>query len=227
LIGIETAFNGRVVPLDFLKQLRQVADELQLPVHMDGARLINAAVSLDVPVTDITQYADTVSVCLSKGLGAPVGSVLVGSTEFINKARKMRKALGGGMRQAGVLAAAGLLSLTVMADRVKDDHTNAYNFAKGMVENSFGCVEVDLSTVVTNMVLLTVKGDKLKMPDDLSANKEFCRRMQLADSNDQTVVKMLPYMTYVRAVFYHNITEKDVSAAVCKAKKVFESWMKE
>ena len=88
-------------------------------------------------------------------------------------------------------------------------------------------MEVDLSTVETNMVLFTVKGNKLKMDDDKSANKEFCRRMEVSDSRNSTIVKMFPYMGYVRAVFYHNITEKDVALAVDKAKCIFDYWVKE
>lgn len=126
LITYENAdSDGQVRSLEYMKAVKELAVQYNLPVHIDGARIFNAAAFLDVDVTEMAQYADTISVCLSKGLCAPVGSVLVGSKEFIDLARRKRKILGGGMRQAGILAAAGKIALTSMAKRLSEDHENA------------------------------------------------------------------------------------------------------
>ena len=123
LICMENALsNGRVVPLSVMKEVYQVGQRHNIPVHLDGARVFNAAASLGVDVKEITQYADSVSCCLSKGLCAPIGTLLAGSREFIQRARKNRKMLGGGMRQAGVIAAPALIALTKMPARLKEDH---------------------------------------------------------------------------------------------------------
>ena len=123
LICMENALsNGRVVPLSVMKEVYQVGQRHHIPVHLDGARVFNAAASLGVDVKEITQYADSVSCCLSKGLCAPIGTLLAGSREFIQRARKNRKMLGGGMRQAGVIAAPALIALTKMPARLKEDH---------------------------------------------------------------------------------------------------------
>lgn len=126
LLCIENALaTGRVVPLDTMEKVYTTAKSHGLAVHMDGARLFNAAVALNVPAAEITKYTDTVMFCLSKGLCAPVGSMLAGSREFIDRARKNRKILGGGMRQCGILAAAGILALTDMTGELQTDHDNA------------------------------------------------------------------------------------------------------
>uniref|UniRef100_A0A3B3ZUV3 Aromatic amino acid beta-eliminating lyase/threonine aldolase domain-containing protein n=1 Tax=Periophthalmus magnuspinnatus TaxID=409849 RepID=A0A3B3ZUV3_9GOBI len=135
LICVENTHNiqgGRVLPLSFLQEVRSLADKYDLKVHMDGARVMNAAVALGVSIKTILQHTHTVSVCLSKGLGSPVGTVLSGPSEFISRAVRCRKALGGGMRQAGILAAAGKMSLVKMASRLEEDHRNAKTFARGL-----------------------------------------------------------------------------------------------
>ncbi len=137
LICVENTHNrcgGAVLSEEDLSSVRALADEHGLPVHMDGARIFNAAVALGVPVSRLAGFADSVTFCLSKGLGAPVGSVLCGSKEFIQQAHRWRKMLGGGMRQAGVLAAAGLWALDNMVERLAEDHENARVLAKGMVD---------------------------------------------------------------------------------------------
>jgi threonine aldolase len=126
LICVENALaNGRVVPPERMKKIYRLARRHKLPVHLDGARIFNAAVALGVDVRELTQYCDTVSCCLSKGLCAPVGSVLAGPKAVIDRARKYRKMLGGGMRQNGILAAAGLIAITEMPKRLHIDHENA------------------------------------------------------------------------------------------------------
>src|SRR5438132_3486098 len=127
-----------------------VAHEAGFPVHLDGARIFNAAIGLRADVRDLTIPADSVMFCLSKGLSAPVGSILAGSAEFIERARRMRKMVGGGMRQAGVLAAAGLCALNEMVDRLADDHANARRLAEGL--QGLPGIDIDLARVETNMV---------------------------------------------------------------------------
>lgn len=157
LITIENTHNrcgGVPLTAEYTDQVRQVADEYGLQVHLDGARIFNAAVALGVPASRLAQGADTVTFCLSKGLCAPVGSVLCGSQAFINKARRIRKQLGGGMRQAGVLAAAGIVALETMVDRLAEDHCRARKLAEGLA--SVPGIKVDRAVPPTNMVFLTL-----------------------------------------------------------------------
>lgn len=155
LICMENALaNGRVVPAETMNEVYAVAQKHGIPVHLDGARVFNAAAALGVDVKEITKYCDTVSCCLSKGLCAPVGSVLAGNAATIAKARKYRKMLGGGMRQCGILAAAGILSLKDMTRRLSEDHDNARYMAKKL--SGLSGVEVDLDSVQINMVFFRV-----------------------------------------------------------------------
>ncbi len=157
LICIENTHNragGTVVSVEQTRALREVADEHNLPLHLDGARLFNAAVALGRPVSELCSPCHSISLCLSKGLGAPVGSVLLGDSEFITRARKVRKMLGGGMRQAGIIAAAGLVALTHNVERLADDHRHAHSLALGLQELGF---ELDLSSVQTNIVRASTK----------------------------------------------------------------------
>ena len=135
LITYENAdSDGQVRDLAYMKNVKVLADKYHLPIHLDGARIFNAATYLGVDVKEMTQYVDTVSVCLSKGLCAPVGSVLVGSADFIAQARRKRKIIGGGMRQVGILAAAGKIALTEMTKRLQQDHDNAAYMVERMKE---------------------------------------------------------------------------------------------
>jgi len=131
LVVLENTQNGRVLPLDYLGQARAFTRQQGLNLHLDGARVFNAAVKLEVPVKAITGQFDSVSICLSKGLGCPVGTVLVGNRDFIKLAHRARKILGGGMRQAGILAAAGLYALDHNIERLAEDHANAERLAAG------------------------------------------------------------------------------------------------
>ncbi|ERK14596.1 Low-specificity L-threonine aldolase [Serratia fonticola AU-AP2C] len=125
LLSLENTISGRVLPLEYLQQAWQFTREHKLALHIDGARIFNAAVALNVPLKTLAQYCDTFTICLSKGLGSPVGSLLCGSKEFIQRANRWRKMTGGGMRQAGILAAAGLYALEHNVERLKEDHDNA------------------------------------------------------------------------------------------------------
>jgi threonine aldolase len=160
LVCLENTHNmagGTVTPLDVLREVWRGAKEAGLPTHLDGARVFNAATALGVNVAELTVGFDTVMFCLSKGLGAPVGSMLVGSTKTIERARVFRKALGGGMRQAGVLAAAGLIALHDMAKRLGEDHANARLLAESV--GAEGGAEIDLDGVQTNIVIFRLRGD--------------------------------------------------------------------
>ncbi len=150
LLCLENTQAGKVLPLAYLEQAAALAKDSRLGLHLDGARIFNAAVKLNVPVAEIAKHFHSVSVCLSKGLGAPVGSVLCGSKELIGKARRWRKMLGGGMRQAGILAAAGILVLDQHVDRLAADHANATRLAEGLA--GIEELAVDLDSVQTNMV---------------------------------------------------------------------------
>ena len=158
LISLENSHNmagGTVTPLLIYEEIWQGAADAGLPTHLDGARVFNAAVSLGVSVADLTRGFDTVNFCLSKGLGAPVGSILVGSRTSIDRARIYRKALGGGMRQAGILAAAGLIALEEGPLRLHEDHANARLLADAIA--TCGQADIDLPSVQTNIVFFTLK----------------------------------------------------------------------
>ena len=161
LIEIENTANlagGTVTPLPVLEEIWAEAKERKLPLHLDGARIFNAAVALGVDVTALTRGFDTVMFCLSKGLGAPVGSMLVGSAELMEQARIYRKALGGGMRQAGVLAAAGLIALEQRPARLHEDHANARLLAEALAHIEGVAIDVDL--VETNIVIFRLTGGR-------------------------------------------------------------------
>lgn len=147
LLALENTMQGKVLPLDYLAAARELTRRRGLSLHLDGARLYNAAVKLGVPAREITQHFDSVSVCLSKGLGAPVGSVLCGSAALIARARRLRKMVGGGMRQAGVLAAAGLYALQHQVERLAEDHANAARLGERLAELGYS-----VEPVQTNMV---------------------------------------------------------------------------
>ena len=158
LLCLENTQAGKVLPLAYIDEARKFVDRHGLKLHLDGARVFNAAVKLKVPVDRITTRFDSVSFCLSKGLGAPVGSVLCGSRELIAKARRWRKVTGGGMRQAGVIAAAGIVALESHVDRLAEDHANARALAKGFA--AMAGLSVDPTEVQTNMLFVTItRGD--------------------------------------------------------------------
>ena len=150
LLCLENTQDGRVLPMDYLKMAHEFARDRKLKLHLDGARIFNAAIKLQVPVTNISRYFDSVSICLSKGLGAPVGSLLCASGEFIKEARRWRKVLGGGMRQAGIIAAAGIYALENHIARLQEDHENASLLDAGLRE--IKGLEIESSAMQTNMV---------------------------------------------------------------------------
>lgn len=158
LLSLENTIGGKVIPQAYLAQAQTLAFNHGIKTHLDGARVANAAVAQGINIAEITQYFDSVSICLSKGLCAPVGSILLGDDRLINKAIRWRKMLGGGMRQAGVIAAAGKLALTEQVSRLADDHANARVLAEGLAQ--LDECQVDLQAVQTNMVFVTL-ADKI------------------------------------------------------------------
>lgn len=177
LVLVENSYgakHGYPLPPAYFAEIAEVARQNGLALHMDGARLFNAAVAQQIDASEIARHVDSVTFCLSKGLCAPVGSVLCGSADFIHRARRARKSLGGGMRQAGVLAAAGLVALNEMIDRLADDHAHARRLAEGLARLPGVCVNVDM--VRTNMVFFDLSDDVA-----LSAEEVTARLRQSAD----------------------------------------------
>ena len=160
-IAIENTHNrrgGTVLPQSYLAELADLAAQHQLPVHMDGARIFNAAAYLGIPVREIAHFADTVQFCFSKGLASPVGSMVVGTAAMMEKIRYQRKLLGGAMRQSGVLAAAALMSLDQMVDRLPDDHRRARVIAETIAE--YPAYEINIDSVQTNLVIFKPRTDQ-------------------------------------------------------------------
>jgi threonine aldolase len=186
LVSIENTINGKVLPLNYLAELRKFVNEHQLSLHLDGARVYNAATALDVEITEITQYFDSMTVCLSKGLGAPIGSLLFGSDAFIKTARRWRKVLGGGMRQAGILCAAAKIALEYNISKLKTDHENAQYLAKQL--NNINGFSVELKQVETNMVFVKID----KTVDIFSiANNLKSQKIMLTPSENMRLVTHL------------------------------------
>jgi threonine aldolase len=154
---IESTYSGAVLSLDYLSRVRSFCDEHNLVLHLDGARVFNAAVALGVPVSEITQYVDSVAFCLSKGLGAPMGSMLCGTRGFIDRSLRWRKMLGGAMRQVGIAAAAGLYALDHNVERLADDHVNALRLAEGL--SSIPAL-INKQRVNTNILFLEIDDDQ-------------------------------------------------------------------
>ncbi|XP_061564837.1 threonine aldolase 1 [Cololabis saira] len=230
LVCVENTHNiqgGRVLPLPFLQEVRSVADQYGLSVHMDGARVMNAALAQGVPPSTILQHTHTVSVCLSKGLGAPVGTMLAGPQDFISKAVRCRKALGGGLRQAGVLAAAGKMALQDMVGRLEEDHRNAKTFALGLLDCDPSLFAVDVSAVETNIL-------RFRLKDSTLSPNEFCARMREVGEGEEAAlgqgVQVLMYPHFensVRAVWHLGISEEDTQLAIRKMRFVASRHVKE
>lgn len=159
LLALENTVHGKVLPLDYLRRAREFVDRHELALHLDGARIFNAVVQQQVALDTATRHFDSVSICLSKGLGAPAGSVLCGGSEFIARARRWRKVTGGGMRQAGILAAAGIYALEHNVERLADDHANARSLAEGLA--AIPVLRFDPAQVQTNMLFVAVPDDRM------------------------------------------------------------------
>ena len=205
LVSLETSHNmagGTVYPPEVSDEICDRAHERGLRVHLDGARVFNAAVYLGRNVADITSKFDSVMFCLSKGLGAPVGSMLVGSREFIEKARVYRKLLGGGMRQAGILAAAGLIALEKGPARLHEDHANARYLAEKLAE--LPGIKVDLRKVQTNIIIFDVSGTG-RTAAEISA--ALAKRNVLANPTGKYDIRMLTHVDVDRAAIDRALAE--------------------
>jgi threonine aldolase len=203
LIALENTHNrcsGAVLPVSYMQAVGQLARRRGLKVHLDGARLFNAAVALGVDVQELAADCDSVTFCLSKGLAAPVGSVVVGSRDFIREARRARKILGGAMRQSGVIAAAGIVALTEMVDRLAEDHANARRLAEGIA--ALPGIALNPAALYTNIVIFELEHPRLTPS-------------QLADQLQAQGVWLFAIGgKRLRAVTNYHVTAQDVDRAV-------------
>ncbi|MBT2688766.1 low-specificity L-threonine aldolase [Bacillus sp. ISL-47] len=202
LICLENTHNragGAAVPVENMKEIHKISKENNIPVHIDGARLFNAAAALNLPAKELTQYCDTVQVCLSKGLGAPVGSILAGNREFIASARKWRKRLGGGLRQSGIIAAPGLVALSQMRERLYEDHENAQYLAEQL--SQINGIHI-INQVDTNIVVADVK--------DLHIDSsQFVEKIKA-----EGVLAGTFGPTSVRFVTHYDVSKNDIEKAI-------------
>jgi threonine aldolase len=203
LICIENTHNvagGTCWTVEDMKKVRAVSNKFKLTIHLDGARIFNAAVALKVKPAKLVADTDSVTFCLSKGLACPYGSLICGTKEFIAEARRNRQMVGGGMRQAGVMAAAGVVALETMIDRLAEDHANATQLAKGLQELGF---DVDCESVQTNMVYARVPSSFKASPRD------FVERL-----HKRSVWVNLPRTDRIRFVTHYGITSEDIQTAL-------------
>lgn len=201
LICIENAYNGMALPLSYMKEVKDIANKHGIKTHLDGARVCNAAVALECELYDIGQYFDSISVCLSKGLGAPIGSVLVGDKEFIERARRYRKMMGGGLRQVGVLAAPGLIALKEMRLRLKEDHDLAKYLAEELSKIPSVTVETDKLDI--NMVFISIN------------HKENVEKYL-----EENGILISGYQKDLRLAIHHQISKDDVDLLLKLMKEV-------
>jgi threonine aldolase len=209
LLCIENTHNrcgGTVLSVEQVEQLTSLAHAHGLAVHMDGARVFNAAIALGVPASALVRTVDSVMFCLSKGLSAPVGSMLVGSRDFIHRAHHMRKLLGGGMRQAGILAAAGIVALEQMVDRLAEDHETCRQLAHGLAD--YPQVEVNVDRVVTNMVMFSVRNSQQE-PLSEAKTMQFLEKVA-----EHGVLMGHIGQGKIRAVTHSGIDTNDISTAL-------------
>ncbi|MBN1938658.1 MAG: threonine aldolase, partial [Candidatus Aminicenantes bacterium] len=204
LICLENSHNnwgGAVVPLENFQAIRGVADRHNLKVHLDGARIFNAATASGVPVADYAREVDSVMFCLSKGLSAPIGSMLAGPGPFIDYGRRIRKALGGGMRQVGIIAAAGLLALTEMTKRLGEDHIRAKRLAEAI--SAFPGVQINPAEVETNIIIFGFEHPKYSVPAMVAELEKRGIRVLAA-----------PGGIGIRIVTHKDVGDSDVDAAI-------------
>jgi threonine aldolase len=211
LVCLENPHNlcgGVVLPLDYVREVADFVHAKGARLHMDGARLFNAAVHLNVNPAEVVQFADSVQFCLSKGLAAPVGSIVAGSYDFIEQVRKKRQMLGGNMRQAGIVAAAGIVALECMVERLREDHVNARRLAEALAE--IPGIEVDLSTVQTNTVVFRVVDRRFDAATFIETARQF--GLHVSDFKRGRL----------RAVLHYGITGHDVEEALSIVARILE-----
>lgn len=192
---------GKVLPLEFMEEMEYLSKTTHVPIHLDGARLFNAATFLNCPAVEITKHVDSVMFCLSKGLCAPIGSLLAGSAEFIEKARYNRQKMGGGMRQTGVLAACGLIALREMRNFLQTDHENATYLSDEL--SQFDNIEVDYSMADINMVYFRFKGNNI---DPEAITEYFKNNNILINAPDTTGL--------YRFVTHHWISKENIDIVI-------------
>lgn len=200
LVCIENTHNragGTIYPLDEIKKLSVLTKKNNLKLHLDGARIFNASVETGISIKEYSSLVDSISFCFSKGLGAPIGSMLCGDAEFIKKAHKFRKILGGGMRQSGIIAAGALYALDNNIDRLKEDHKNARHFAEEI--SALSSVELDIDSVETNIVIFKTKKDASKI-------REVLEKKGLLLTNDGS--------DKMRAVFHLDVSTEQTDQAI-------------
>jgi len=224
LVMVENTHNmcgGKVLPLEWLEQLSKRARAHGLKIHMDGARVFNAAAYMNVPVSRIARDVDTVCFCLSKGLSCPVGSLLVGSKEFIKEAHRGRKALGGGMRQVGILAAAGLVALEQVVPLLGDDHKRAKRLAQAIYALNSKNFTVDMKVVQTNIFMIELLNSKIKS-SDLTERLGRVEAAEIAagvvDENRKGIIVKCGARdwSFVRAVTHIQIDDQQIDLAIKK-----------
>ncbi|XP_077184222.1 uncharacterized protein LOC143832949 [Paroedura picta] len=212
--------GGRVLSLQYLQEVHQLAHQYGLKIHLDGARVLNAAVSLGVPPTHIAQHCDSVTLCLSKGVGAPAGALLAGRREFIAKVWRVRKLLGGGMRQSGVLAAAALVGLRHVEEILQRDHSHARSFAEGVFSLGSPLCSVNPALVETNIVMMTTLASWLA-PAKLCELMEAVSEEEVAATGQATSVRLFPWgERSLRAVWHRDISVRDTQLALSKLRFV-------
>lgn len=212
LISIENTHNragGAILPVHYMDEVHQLAEKYDIPIHLDGARIFNAAVALGVEVGELTRHVDTVQTCLSKGLSAPIGSILAGSKTFIEDARKVRKRLGGGMRQAGVIAAPGLIALNQMIDRLQEDHQHARVLAAGLAD--IDGIGVSVENIETNMVFI----DTAQLQIDATAF--------VAELREYGILANAEGPDVVRFVTHREITEEAIKIAIAQVREIVDA----
>jgi threonine aldolase len=209
VVCIENTHNrhgGTIISPDQIKAVSEVAHSHGLKLYMDGARIFNAAVGLKVDVRKFTEHVDSLMFCLSKSLCCPVGSIVVGTSEFVERARKFRKLLGGGMRQAGIIAAPGIVALEKMVDRLEEDHRNARFLAEGL--SGISGIRVDLGRVQTNIVCFDI--------GDLGVSSELF----VSKLNENGILALTMGKNMVRMVTHRGIKEQHVKLAIEEIEKI-------
>ncbi|KAL6440236.1 hypothetical protein ACFW04_003074 [Cataglyphis niger] len=221
LILVENTINGKIIPQSWIEELMVVARKHNLKMHLDGARLWNASVASGISVQELAAPFDSVTFCLSKGLGAPVGSVLCGSKSFIADARRRRKVLGGAMRQVGVIAAAGLIALEETVPRLAEDHRRALAIAQAINQLNSKIFNINMKIVHTNMIFINVNAD-----NGVSAVTFMKRLHQVDNSNskdDKIIIRCLALTEIlVRMVLHYDIDDSMVDAAIRKLRYVIK-----
>lgn len=211
VVAVENTHNragGTIFPIDGLQSIRELADESRMAVHLDGARIWNAHIATGIPLSDYAQFADTINVCFSKGLGAPIGSAIIGERELITAARRVRKMFGGGMRQVGMIAAAAIFAIDHNLSRLAEDHDNAWYLAEALSEIEE--IYIDLDSVQTNIVVISIEKSGREVSDVVAALKE-------------KGVLVVPFGRHrIRCVTHLDVARDDIAEAIRVFREVFD-----